>query len=352
MSPISSLRKSDTFSTATRLNTDLVDIDNARFMPRRSPTCIKTLEDYVSQTDNITSRTEKIAKYLAGVDDLVEGRTSDLSASNEQVIYAVPQLMVSRQSFPEPMEIDEKKDESNHHHYSDSGIGSSVDTPVAGIKTQLSPSSILQPTNTMEDQRTINSLSSSVASLATAHSAITRSFSSESTVPRRDGPELSQEGFRQIQDRILKPILANQDLKAYHPLVKAIPQQVDAKYIANLRDLEKTFLYSAPVSFSTYLSACAVAYYHGRDVKKFSLSPDSFQNFWNFSIRCLHATVEYLVERDQQKPADRPYSNNYFLDLVEQIRRYAEIMARTREKEENGEELDEMDFSPYVAPTI
>jgi len=79
---------------------------------------------------------------------------------------------------------------------------------------------------------------------------------------------------------------------------------------------------------------------------KFSLSANSFSKFWEFSIQCLHTTVEYLAERDQRRPSDRPYTNNYFLDLVEQIRRYADIMARSREKEANGEPLDDMDYSP------
>lgn len=79
---------------------------------------------------------------------------------------------------------------------------------------------------------------------------------------------------------------------------------------------------------------------------RFSVSANSFQKFWDFTIQCLHTTVDLIPERDQRRPSDRPYTNSYFLDLVEQIRRYAEIMRRTREKEANGEDLDEMDFSP------
>jgi hypothetical protein len=59
----------------------------------------------------------------------------------------------------------------------------------------------------------------------------------------------------------------------------------------------------------------------------------------------LATTVQYLSEQDQRLPSDRPYTDGYFLDLMEQIRRYASIMAATREKEIKGEDLDEMDYS-------
>jgi hypothetical protein len=201
------------------------------------------------------------------------------------------------------MQIDEKSD---HHHYSDSGLGTSV-----GSARQ-------------EDQAS-DSTRTTAASIITGQSAITRSFSSDSYHSQYTGPKLTKDGLQHIQDKILKPILQQSSLKEFHPLVQSIPQQVDRRFISNLRDLEKTFLYSAP---------------------KFSLSANSFSKFWEFSIQCLHTTVEYLAERDQRRPSDRPYTNNYFLDLVEQIRRYADIMARSREKEANGEPLDDMDYSP------
>jgi hypothetical protein len=349
-SPKLSLKKGQTFNSRTQLNTDLINLENARYMPRRSPTCIKTLEDYVSQEDLISSRQDMIAKYLQGVDAVVEGRTSDTSLFDEQLVLAVPRVMVGQQSIPDRMDVDEKKHNDAHHHYSDSGIGSSVDTPVTGININKLPPPVLDLANTSEERQSINSLSSSAGSIATTHSAIARSFSPDAALQFQGAPELSESGLREIQTRILNPILNNSELNEFHSLVKSIPEQVHKKYIANLRDLEKTFLYSTPVSFRTYLSACAVAYYHGRDVKRFSLSSDSFEKFWEFSIRALHTTVEYLNERDQKRSSDRPYTNNYFLDLVEQIRRYAQVMARTREREENGEDLDEMDYSPYVTP--
>jgi hypothetical protein len=262
---------------------------------------------FLRQEDMIAARQEMVAKYLNDVNDTMQGIDADsgMTILNDNNVLAVPELMVNRVIVPDPMTIDEKPIPGiAHHHGSDSGLGSSVDTPV-------------------QETRTFASTRSSIGSGVTTHSAITKSFSAPS-LNAQSGPELSSDALRNIRERILQPILANSSLKEYHPLVESIPSQVHGKIIANLRDLEKTFLYEAP---------------------RFSLSPNSFIQFWELSIQCLHTTVDYLNERDQRRPSDRPYTNNYFLDLVEQIRRYAEIMRRTREKEENGEELDEMDYT-------
>lgn len=44
------------------------------------------------------------------------------------------------------------------------------------------------------------------------------------------------------------PILKEERLKPFHPLVESIPQLVENKEIACLRDIEKTLLWLAPVS--------------------------------------------------------------------------------------------------------
>lgn len=113
-------------------------------------------------------------------------------------------------------------------------------------------------------------------------------------------------------------------MKDFHPLIKDVPRRIGEKNICNLRDLEKTLIFLAP---------------------ELSATPASYLSFCERSIQLLHATVDSLPEQDQRLPSDRPYTNGYFLDLIEQIRRYAAIMAATRRKEEEGEELDEMDYS-------
>ena len=44
------------------------------------------------------------------------------------------------------------------------------------------------------------------------------------------------------------PILKEERLKPFHPLVESIPQLVENEEIACLRDIEKTLLWLAPVS--------------------------------------------------------------------------------------------------------
>ena len=65
-------------------------------------------------------------------------------------------------------------------------------------------------------------------------------------------------------------------------------------------------------------------------MKKWSVSQASFLNFCETSIQCLHTTVNHLNDHDQRRPTDRPYTNGYFLDLVEQIRQYAAMLAVSR----------------------
>ena len=176
-------------------------------------------------------------------------------------------------------------------------------------------------------------------------SAVTKSFSSTQTVDSRR--PLSGHAAEQIKNYILAPILRDSGLKEFHPLVKDVPRRIDSKLISNLRDLEKTFVFLAPVSSVCFDRFEAIAHCL-RALKDLSATPDSYLRFCETSIRCIHATVDSLSEPDQRLPTDRPYTNYYFLDLVEQIHRYAAVLASTREKAAIGEELEDMDYSMYV----
>jgi hypothetical protein len=212
--------------------------------------------------------------------------------------------MVQQASVSESMDIDQKPLIVDHHHDSDSGLGSSV------------------ASSTIE--HTARRSRASTKSTASTYSTITSSASSLGATPRTQH-FLSKDAIRHIKKQIIQPILDEDLLKEFHPLIEDIPHRIGARFISNLRDLEKTLFFLAP---------------------DFASTPKSFLKFCETTIECLHTTVDYLCERDQRLPADRPYTNNYFLDLVEQIRRYAEIMARTRAKQASGEALDEMDYSP------
>lgn len=160
---------------------------------------------------------------------------------------------------------------------------------------------------------------------------------------------LSEYACKQIQKYIIIPIVGEPKLKDFHSLVKGIPYRVARKEITCLRDLEKVLLWLAPVSFPPSLwdwdRSLDLGLIFG--AKKFSATKASFLNFCEMSIQCIHTTVDYLNEHDQRRPTDRPYTNGYFLDLVEQVRQYATMLAASRARaaaESNSTEAKH----PYV----
>jgi hypothetical protein len=345
-----SLRKSTTFN-ARHHHTES-PVEQARYMPRRSQTCTKTLEDLLPQESNGTcSRQDNVAKLLQDFDDRINGLKpvgGDGSILKDDEVLAVPSFMVNQAIVPDFMDIDQKELAVNHHHASDSGLGSSAASSIGIVDPDNKKTPTTSIANLFKEHNTRRSIQSS-HSISTSHSAVTRSASAIDAQYPRAEQFLSKEAERHIRKHIIKPILAEDTLKDFHPLVEDIPRRIGARFISNLRDLEKTLFFLAPVSDEILDSLRAVAYAL-RDIKDFAPSPQSFLKFCETSIECLHTTVDYISERDQRRDTDRPYTNNYFLDLVEQIRRYAEIMARTREKQASGQELDEMDYSPYVIP--
>ncbi|KAI0428862.1 hypothetical protein F5Y09DRAFT_311932 [Xylaria sp. FL1042] len=87
----------------------------------------------------------------------------------------------------------------------------------------------------------------------------------------------------------------------------------------------------------TYRSLC---------LKERANSAKLYLDFCTTSIRCIQATVEYLSDREQRRPHDRPYNSGYFIDLIEQIRQHAQQMQESRERLASGEEPTEMDVDP------
>lgn len=53
---------------------------------------------------------------------------------------------------------------------------------------------------------------------------------------------------KQIERLVLAPILREERLKPFHPLVHSVPQRIAGREIGCLRDLEKTLLWLTPVS--------------------------------------------------------------------------------------------------------
>lgn len=298
------LRKAETFSSPKSLNSDVCGLEHQAFMPRRSPTSTESLEALLQDQHPSVSR---VANLLKDFDEKLAGHkassASAVSILNDPEVLPVPSFMLD--STDMPMDLDPKPaavERNPHEHASDSGLGSSIGTKYNDART--------------------SSARESIHSSVTTHSAVT------SSVTALGGSEekhtLGEYACRHIHDKIIKPILAEESLKDFHPLIKDVPRRIGEKSICNLRDLEKTLVFLAP---------------------EFSATSASYLLFCERSITLLQTTVGYLPERDQRLPTDRPYTDNYFLDLIEQISRYAAIMAATRQKEAQGEQLDEMDYS-------
>ncbi|KAK1914833.1 hypothetical protein P3342_010822 [Pyrenophora teres f. teres] len=306
------LRKSGTFSSPTHISSDICDLDR-HFMPRRSPTNTERLEELVQESIQDPS-VRRVTNLLKDFEARVAGhKTSNTGANilSDPDVFPVPNLFLDNTSMDcTPMDLDVSVSkpaaaEHDHDHASDSGLGTSIgESKYDDIRTQRSSR---------------ESISSSISS---THSAVTRSFSALGASD--EDHTLGEYACKQIHDSIIKPILAEESLKDFHSLVKDVPRRIGEKNIRNLRDLEKTLIFLAP---------------------ELSATSDSYSRFCQRSIQLLATTVQYLSEQDQRLPSDRPYTDGYFLDLMEQIRRYASIMAATREKEVKGEDLDDMDYS-------
>jgi hypothetical protein len=346
-----SLRKSGTFNSPKCSSSDLFGLENHQYMPRRSPTSTESLEELLQD-----SGVQRVANLLKDFDKKLAGhKSSAASILNDPEVLPLPSFILDNTSMDAtPMDIDSKPsavERNPHDHASDSGLGSSVSGSKYGKDQSRLPSPVSSMSDILKDgpsprSSTRGSITTSVSS---SHSAITRSFSAVGVAEEKH--TLGEYACKQIREYIIEPILAEEALKDFHPLLRDVPRRIGDKNISNLRDLEKTLIFLAPVSGIRYLSESAKAHCIFRGFKEFSATPTSYLRFCERSIQLLHATVDCLSEQDQRLPTDRPYTNNYFLDLIEQIRRYAAIMAATRQKEANGEELDEMDYSRYGQST-
>ena len=339
---ITSLQKSGTFHSPTPRSSGLYD-PLKDFKPKRSHTNTDCLENLTADPD------PRVAAILETYDKTAAGDVNRLDERfNEQDVLPVPPVTLGHSTIAPAsgrMEVDQPVD-AEHHHASDSGIGTSINTNAC--KFHKMGDGLLSLSRFVYSEKGDNFLTSShiaESRSAASDSAVTKSYSSTQTVDGRR--PLSSHAIEQIKTHVLAPILRESALKEFHSLVKDVPRRIDSKLISNLRDLEKTFVFLAPVSTDFFdrfeaLTHCL------RVLKDLSATSDSYLRFCETSIRCIHATVDFLSEPDQRRPTDRPYSNYYFLDLVEQIRKYAAVLAATREKLAAGEELEDMDYSLYA----
>jgi len=198
-----------------------------------------------------------------------------------------------------PMDPPRERQKNPRRQTSDSGLGSSIGS-----------------TTRTEQIKSVRVFGIDVAgSQYHSQTAITRSISVVGTT-NRHRRQLGLNACKQIERFILIPILKEERLKPFGPLVQSIPHRIFSKDITCLRDLEKTFIHLAPT---------------------YSASKASYIGFCEFSIQCIHTAASHLNQQDQRLPTDRPYTNGYFLDLVAQIRQYAAMMASAREQARAGD---------------
>jgi hypothetical protein len=176
-------------------------------------------------------------------------------------------------------------------------------------------------------------------------SAVTRSAAARSPVATSPGG-LSPRAASRIYEYTLKPLLGKPAFKDFHPLLLECPRKIQEKQIVCLRDLEKTLLLVAPVSELMADQSVRGDAYRALFLKERTKVAELYLDFCLSTIRCIQATVEFLGDREQTRPRDVPYSHGYFIDLVDQIRNYAQQLADAKAK---GDQ-DEMDVDPYDHP--
>jgi hypothetical protein len=305
----SSIRKSGTFHSPKSPSAEICVLDSQPSMPSRAFTNPESLEALLNQQPCVRRVTDLLKEF----DDKLAGHKVDsYNILADPEVLPVPSFVLDSATLDStPMEVASKAkpsaaERNPHEHASDSGLGTSIEaSKYDAIRTRRTS--------------VRNSLNTDIKS---THSAVTRGFSALGASQEKH--TLGEYACKQIHESIIKPILAEESLKDFHPLIKDVPRRIGDKSICNLRDLEKTLIFLAP---------------------ELSASSTSYLRFCERSVQLLHATVDHLHDQDLRLPSDRPYTNNYFLDLVEQIRRYASIMAATRQKESKGEELNDTDYS-------
>lgn len=212
------------------------------------------------------------------------------------------------------------------HHDSDSGLGTSV--------------------GTSKDKAGVDASAKKGKTPPVKASTVTRSAAASTTTM----PGLSSRATSKICEHILKPILAKPQLKAFHPLVIDCPRRIKEKEVLCLRDLEKTLLLIAPVSELQREPGVRQDTYQALFLKESTKVVELYLDFCLTTVRCIQATVESLSDREQTRPRDIPYTNGYFIDLVEQIQLYAKQLADAKDKTLVGDNMETDAYVPLPLP--
>ena len=337
------LKKSATFHSPKSPASGDDPIVNIPLLSRRSPTSPQALQDAVAASE------ERVAQLLGHVDRSLSGLETFSTDSQETLRpdeHPVPRFMLGKFVDEDRMDTDPptKQQSGRNRHLSDSGIGSSVTGSESADPREDAGKQYIVDQSCLAVTKTHLCVAQILADLRKSVPFLKSSGINGTS--NKVQHTLSAYACRQIQKHLVYPILKEETLKSFHPLVSGIPARVGRKEITCLRDLEKVLLYLAPVSDSHTAWEGRLAHCFG--VQRFTESRSAFVRFCEASIQCLHTTVEHLNESDQRRPSDRPYTNSYFLDLTEQVRQYAAMISAARERMAAGVARPEDEENSYA----
>ena len=287
-------------------------------LPRRSQTNLDDVID--AHRRRVALTLGNIDKSLAATDSTTTSkalRDDSLPIPRGVLNHTLDSSIMGKEPEVERRVLRPRTRRTSRHHESDSGLGTSIGSTEKGAASKK--------------DKTVKT------------SAVTRSAAARTTTTAPHG--LSVRATNRIFEHTLKPLLAKPAFKDFHPLVLECPKKIQDREIVCLRDVEKTLLLLAPVSELEADGGVRGDTYRRLCVKERTKAADMYLDFCLTTIRCIQATVDYLTPREQTRERDLPYNSGYFIDLIDQIRHYAQQLADAKE---NGDDEDEMDVDPYV----
>ncbi|KAK3996346.1 hypothetical protein QBC44DRAFT_146614 [Cladorrhinum sp. PSN332] len=315
----SSLKKGATFHSPTSPSSSPDNVFRPPSLPRRSQSSLDDVLESHRRTAALAL--DEFDKKFVGLsldDSPCKAPRADVCPIPRGVlVHTLDAVMAKEEKETQRRILRPRTRRTSRHHESDSGLGTSI--------------------TSANDEKA----AASKQEKAVKTSAVTRSAASRTVTTELILPGLSARATNRICEHTLKPILAKPAFKEFHPLLLECPRKIQEKEILCLRDLEKTLLLVAPVSIWTR-DWRTKSETHPLFLQERTKSAGLYLDFCLTTIRCIQATVQHIPEREQTRPRDVPYSNGYFIDLVDQIRQYAHQLAEAKEK---GEQ-DEMDIDP------
>lgn len=316
------LRKGATFHSPTSPESPESAVFIPPSLPRRSQTNLD---------DVIDAHRRRVALTLGDIDKALSAATDSTSSPKKPLrdnSFPIPRGLLSPTLIGKDMEVERRVLRprpnrcSSRNHDSDSGLGTSI-------------------ASTKEKRAVVTDASSEKVSVKA--SAVTRSAASTTT--SKSLPGLSARATSRIYEHTLKPLLANSSFKDFHHVVLECPRKISSKEIVCLRDVEKTLLLTAQVSNSDVAAEQCMVANPSVLLKGVTKAAKLYLDFCLSAARCIQATAALLSEPEQRRPKDAPYNSGYFIDLVDQIRHYAQQIA-----DKKSGSTDAMDVDVYAVP--